>query len=252
MATASQHHTEQDYLDLLCSFLWDTVVDDQRIKQLVQRVPAIRQQEYGDLIKHLRVNTSNGIDLSHLAFQKMQKLEVNTRGVGPHVNLPIAQFIQQELRYLTIKGDPALTNGTVSKFLPQLSRAPFLKEIWLTGAIINAHPQDLVEGWGSVLHGERFGHPNESAKPHLRVSPDPSTFESGWHQSAYLVSDVIRVMDIIGKAYPELLSLTMNVSVYDPTSAEFSAEVGPLIPKLEYLKMNYVVETLPMNDQHTW
>ena len=75
--------------------------------------------------------------------------------------------------------------------------------------------------------------------------------EFGWHQSAYPVNDNIRVMDIIGKAYPELQTLTMNVSVYDPASAEVSAEVGPLIPKLEYLKMNYVVETLPNNDQVT-
>ncbi|THZ74996.1 hypothetical protein D6C84_09224 [Aureobasidium pullulans] len=393
------------------AFLWETVIDDQRIKQLVERVPAIRQQLYADLIKVLRVNTSNGIDLSHLAFQKLRELEVNTCGVGPHVNLPIAQFIQQKLEYLSIRrGDPALTHGTVSNFLPQLSRAPFLREIKLTGAIINAHPQDLVEGlkacplvdtfeigynarplmspelfaylakndriqefdwgrsideatiaktmedlkedeelftgltgfdahlsdvagslllprmqsitvlilgydqnnlhilrsvremknldilsiraagrtetgpdavrfdWGTLsglrdmnltsLHIETDYRIDEDGNPHCTVNGSAiqmnqlshifgshqtlRNLEFGWHQSAYLVNhDTIRVMDIIGKAYPELQTLTMNVSIYDPASAEVSAEVGPLIPKLEYLKMNFVVETIPNNDQVT-
>ncbi|THX92123.1 hypothetical protein D6D02_10495 [Aureobasidium pullulans] len=392
------------------AFLWETVIDDQRTKQLVERVPAIRQQLYADLIKRLRVNTSNGIDLSHLAFQKLRELEANTCGVGPHVNLPIAQFIQQKLEYLSIRGDAALTNGTVSNFLPQLSRAPFLREIFLTGAIINAHGQDLVEGlkacplvdtfeigygarhlmspelfaylaknnvireflWGKSIDEATVAKTMEDLKEdeelftgltdfeaHLsdvagslllprmqsimqlrlgydqnnlhilrsvremknltilkikaagsaETGPDAVRFdwgtlsglrhmnliglaietdytideddepfctvngstiqmnqlshifgshqtlrnlEFGWHQSAYLVNhDTIRVMDIIGKAYPELQTLTMNVSIYDPASAEASAEVGPLVPKLEYLTFNYVMETLPHTDQAT-
>lgn len=331
----------------------------------------------------------------------------------------LVAYTSRELAYCTIhtakagifvdQGDAALTNGTVNNFLPQLSRAPFLREISLTGAIINAHPQDLVEGlkacplvdtfeigynakplmspelfaylakndriqefdwgksideatvaktmedlkedeelftglkcfeahlsdvagslllprmqsitvlilgydqnnlhilrsiremknlhilrikaagstetgpdavrfdWGTLsglrdmnltsLAIETDHRIDEDGNPHCTVNGSAIQMnqlshifgshqtlrhlEFGWHQSAYLVNDSIRVMDIIGKAYPELVSLTMSVSVYRPASVEVPAEVGPLIPKLEYLTMNYVMETLPHTDQVT-
>ncbi|KAH0365963.1 hypothetical protein KCU65_g5725, partial [Aureobasidium melanogenum] len=136
--------------DISLERFWSIVKEDETLINL-QRLPKDNQQTYANFIRELHMTVGDPrIDVSHLRFEKLEKLVIRPP-FNPFENPSpmkhnISYLLGPRLTYLKLGVDeyhsyPAFS---VSSFLPCLRRSPGLKHLNI-GLRIDAQPAELLD-----------------------------------------------------------------------------------------------------------